>query len=224
MHFYLALLVSLLAFPFCIGCEETKRYKVVLASDVSGSMAGDKLDDSIQAQLNFITTIPLSTCRLGLVTFGKRARLAQPLTSNPQNIKKALQSYKALGKTPLFKALQISYGELKDRSIMGALFGEVGALFGSDGEKDKVQDTEKILVLSTDGHANGGYSEQQIINLGSKIKGEGIKIVTIAIGQGADEKLLKKLASSSEDYYEAGCSRELAGLYEVISAGITPTR
>lgn len=224
MCFDLALLASLLGFPFCLGCEEPKRYQVILASDVSGSMAGDKLDDSIQAQLNFLSTIPLSACRLGLVTFGNRARLAQPLTSNPQKIKKALHSYKAHGKTPLFKALQISYGELKDRSFMGTLLGGMGTLFRSHREKDQVQDTEKILVLSTDGHANGGYSEQQIMDLGTKIKREGIKMVTIAIGEGADKKLLKQLASSLEDYYEAEFSRELAGLYKKIAAGITPAR
>lgn len=202
----------------------SRELDVILASDVSGSMGGKKLKDSKQAQLAFMESIPLSTSRIGLVTFGgERANLLQPLTSKSKWIKSALDRLSAYGNTPLFAGLSVSYRQLKGDSLGRSLFQILVSLFTQDGDQDQNGDKkDRIIVLSSDGKANAGPGPSRILALGRRIKAEDIRIITIAIGNDADRKLLEELASSPGDFHVAKFSSELSGLYKEVAAGLRP--
>src|SRR5436309_13558869 len=69
---------------------------VVLALDVSNSMAGQLLASVIAAALKFVTTMPTDgTIRVGIVTFADHPRVAQPLTEDSARALQALGSLSA---------------------------------------------------------------------------------------------------------------------------------
>lgn len=177
------------------------KLRAVLTSDTSGSMNGKKIKDSKQAQKDFIDQLPGSSL-IGLVSFGGGVNLTRDLTENLSQLKRALDRTSASGGTPMYEALELSYDLLtKDPGP------------SSGGQK-------RAIVLSSDGKANGGGTKKGILRLGRQITDEGIKVITIAIGSSADKSLLKKLASSDEDFHVAQFSGELPDLYEEVAAGL----
>jgi len=194
------------------------KLRVVLTSDTSGSMSGKKLKDSIKAQGDFIKQIPAGS-EVGLVSFGGRAKVVQNLSKHTGKVKRSLRKSKASGGTPLYNGLKRSLDVITGKTVSWMIH----SLF-------KPQDTKKTnpppiggnraIVLSTDGHANGGKSTKQIIKLGKRIKDKNIKIVTIAIGSSADKTLLKQLASTKEDFHVAKFSGDLPDLYKKVAHGL----
>lgn len=194
------------------------KLRAVLTSDTSGSMSGKKIKKSKQAQKDFIDKLPGDSL-VGLVSFGGGVNLTHKLTGNLTELKKTLAGTSANGGTPMYKALQLSHDLLAggdtDSKIMD-LFN----LSESQVSNSPPKGQKRALVLSSDGKANGGGSKKEILKLGRRIRDEGIRIITVAIGSSADKSLLKKLASSAEDFHIAKFSGELPELYEKVAAGL----
>ena len=80
---------------------------VVLAIDVSGSMAGDPLAQAKVASLQFIDELP-STARVAIVSFGNTADLRSGFTTNRDSSRDAVNALATGGETALYDGIQLS--------------------------------------------------------------------------------------------------------------------
>ena len=194
----------------------TMKIKAVLTIDTSGSMSGKKLEDAKQASLDFTRKLPKDG-KVGIVSFnGGGGKVVVSPTSKTNRIDLALTKLSANGQTPLHAGLKLSYLKLKGAGLKDKV---AKALSLKNKEKEE-ETSKKSIVLSTDGKANVGPGNKGIISLGKKIKRQGIKIITVAIGGDADFKLLQELASGKENFHKAEFSGELPGLYREIASGL----
>lgn len=194
------------------------RLSVVLTSDVSGSMSGDKIKDSKRAQKDFINQLP-GEAEVGLVSFGGGVNVTNGLTNNFSGLKRALDTTSASGGTPMFEALKVSAELLNGQEAETGW--EIKDLFNpSRNKKTKPppRAENEAIVLSSDGKARKNSSK--IKKLGNQIKNKEVKIITIAIGSSASKGLLRDLASSDQDFHEAEFSGELPDLYEEVATGL----
>lgn len=190
-------------------------YDIVLTPDASGSMSGRKNRDSKSALKSFLAELPSGSSRVSVVKFnGSGGKVLRRLTQSVGKARKAVDRISTGGQTPLYDGLHKSYNQLEEEgwSILN--------LVGID--RSEPPAPNRVIVLSTDGKANVGPGKKRILELGEKIKGEGVRIVTIAIGGGADKDLLKRLASSEDDFHEAEYSGQLEETYKEIVSDLVP--
>jgi hypothetical protein len=76
--------------------------------------------------------------------------------------------------------------------------------------------TAPIIVLLTDGESDPNAAIQEA----NQAKLEGVQIISIALGSGAGQGLLRAIASSDQDYYESPDPSALANVYQQISTQI----
>ncbi|MDE0801998.1 MAG: type II secretion system F family protein [Acidimicrobiales bacterium] len=80
---------------------------VVLAIDVSGSMAGDPLAQAKVASLQFIDELP-SNARVAIVSFGNTADLRSGFTTNRDSSRDAVNALATGGETALYDGVRLS--------------------------------------------------------------------------------------------------------------------
>lgn len=80
---------------------------VVLAIDVSGSMAGDPLAQAKVASLQFIDELP-SNARVAIVSFGNTADLRSGFTTNRDSSRDAVNALATGGETALYDGVNLS--------------------------------------------------------------------------------------------------------------------
>lgn len=182
-------------------------------------MEGKKIENSKDAQVQFLEQLP-GDWEVGLVSFGGGVRLTNPPTTDFKGLKGALKKTLPGGGTPLGEALLLSYMLLssKEKNIKAGIFSKSVVNKMNEAQSDNLD--RRAIVLSSDGKANGGLSNREILDFAKKIKGEGIRLITIAIGDKADKELLKKLVSEEKDYHVAEFSGELSGLYREVASGL----
>jgi len=105
---------------------------VVLALDVSESMAGDKLEQLVSASKD-VMAILRADDRAALVTFSQRMRIMQPLSSDHAAAARAIDGLYATGRTSMFDAL---YAGLSLR---------------------QTADTRSVVLLFSDGRDNSSW-------------------------------------------------------------------
>mmetsp|Transcript_12553 Transcript_12553/g.27138 ORF Transcript_12553/g.27138 Transcript_12553/m.27138 type:complete len:559 (-) Transcript_12553:134-1810(-) len=132
------------------GDQTRASVDIVVALDVSGSMAGDKLDQCKET-LELLLRALLPRDRFGLITFASDARIDIPAQSmTAQNKEAALRKIKALqtrGCTNISAAIGLASQEMK----MIESANEVRTIF-----------------LLTDGHANEGMTDAKDVTLATK--------------------------------------------------------
>jgi len=111
---------------------------IVLLIDVSGSMAGNKIDEIKSAATGFVERRDLSRDRLALVTFGSAITTLSPLTSDVDVLKNAIASLSADGGTPMDQGINRAVAELQ-----GSQFHRNILLF-----TDGVPDSQILTTLS----------------------------------------------------------------------------
>lgn len=145
---------------------------VYLAFDLSGSMAGEPLDEAKRAAHAFVGQCDLSTTSVGLIGFSDRVKVCQTATQNAKDIGQAIDSLDA-GMT--------GYGN------RGHPFDEIhDLLVGQPGLRYAV-------VL-----ADGMWSRQeQVIPRAARCHSADIESISIGFGS-ADKEFLRRIASSSQ--------------------------
>lgn len=192
------------------------RIRAVLSVDTSGSMKGKKLSDSKQALIDFTDQLPTGA-EVGIVGFsGYGARVIQAPTAKADQVKSSLNKLSAGGNTPMFAGLEKSHDRIGSPQV--GPHPDALTVKGS-GRRDRFR---RAIVLSSDGAANKGPTGEKIIELGERIKKDGVELITISIGKNADDKLLNRLASGEENYHKATFSGQLPDLYREIATSITP--
>lgn len=155
---------------------------VVLCLDMSGSMAGDKLQQTKEASIKFINTVLQEDASIAIVTYDGSARVLSDFSVNAEDL--------------IAKVNEISDGG--STNIEDGLVKSYNLLNYSNAKK-------QIIVLMSDGEPNSGKVGEDLISYADSIKKEGVYIYTLGFfggysGQSAAQTLMEKIASEGCHY------------------------
>ena len=170
---------------------------IVLTVDRSGSMDGQPLTDAKNAAKSFLGYLDPSVDKVALVSFSGSARLDQGLTHNFDLVRTALDQLSAGGNTAIGDAIKKAANEL--------------------GSSRHRQNAASVIILLSDGDNTTGSNPLQ---QAQAAKNQGIRIITIGLGDSVNETLLQQIASSTSDYYFAPNSSDLQAIYRSIAGSI----
>ncbi|WP_458206066.1 vWA domain-containing protein [Haladaptatus sp. NG-SE-30] len=172
-----------------------QELEVALVSDVSGSMRGSNLTALKTAATNFVDNFS-SPDEGAAISFASTAGVDQELTTDYSAIKSAISGYSAGGGTDISAGIDAARNELLNGTNATA-------------------SATKVMVLLSDGQSNEAAAK----NSASTAKGDGIRIITVALGSGADTTLMEEIASSPDDAYVGGVD-DLGTIYSTIATSI----
>ena len=163
---------------------------VAILVDCSGSMSGEKLANAQAAAIRFSETIILGASKVGVVSFGgAAAQLECALTANHAEFSRKIANLKAHGGNPMWDAIDVA-----DHSIFG------GQNYNST----------KVIIVLADGDPGDAAATLASAN---RVKRNGIRIIAVGVGAGADEAFLRKIVSEPSDYHFVGESFELKNTF-----------
>jgi tight adherence protein C len=170
---------------------------VMLAIDVSGSMADeDKLAQAQAAAKSFLDLMRRRDA-IGVVSFGDGISVPQPLTSDRKLLTKAIDAFAAGGQTRLYDGLAQSLTQL---SIAPR--------------------AARAVVLLTDGRDTG--SERGIPDNVRQAVSSGVPVYAIGLGADVDSDVLQRLARETGGrYYAAPTGEDLTQVFRLISRQLT---
>lgn len=179
-------------------CDPTvpQPLELMIVIDRSGSMSGQPFIDAQAAAQSFVDFLDLSIDRVGLASFESSARLDVPLTQNGDAVKTAIGNLFASGGTAIGEGMAVAHNQLLANGTPGVA---------------------QVIVLLSDG-VNG--SGRDPLTAANAAKADGIKVVTIGLGFGVDEPLMRAMASSEDDYHFAPASGDLEEIYASIANSI----
>lgn len=169
---------------------------IMLVTDQSGSMRGDKLAAAQAAAQAFLGTVDFGRTRVGLVAFSHEAALVQPLTDDSGSLQAAVESMAAVGGTDIGAGLRLAHAELDSPRHRAA--------------------ARRAIVLLTDGNSD----VRDAVRSALEAKLHGTWLLTIGLGEDVNGDLLRHLATSPADYYEAPAAEQLDQVYADIGRRI----
>ena len=191
---------SLQAIGDCSSSNST--IDAMLVMDRSGSMGGQKITDAKQAAIGFVNWMDLSTDQVGVASFASTVQgtLDHKLSQNAISVNQAINDLDATGQTNIQEGLEIAKAEIiaSGRHIAA---------------------NAPIIIILSDGKHNE-TSSGELLDTANRIKGEGIRIISIGLGSNVDESQLKAIASSDHDYYYAPSSADLEDIYNNIAGTV----
>jgi len=229
--FGLALVLLLLALARPQATVADPRYEgtVVLAFDVSGSMAATDLAPTRMAAAKaaarqFVEKQP-STVKVAVVAFGDTGVITQRPTDDHAALVAAIDRLAPQGGTSLARGLQ---------SALTAIVGAPVQLPTADGSVEQTGPDigyhgSAVVVLLTDGENTTGPDPQQVADIASTA---GVRVYPVGLGspQGTvlsidgfqvattlDEPLLRQIATTTDGrYFAATDQQSLAQVYDTI--------
>jgi Mg-chelatase subunit ChlD/sugar lactone lactonase YvrE len=179
--------------------EEGRGADIVLVLDRSGSMAGQKIAAARAAAVAFVGEIDFAVSRVGLVVFHTEATKPLTLTNDaPAMIRALLEFGVPAGGTDIGEGVQLATEELATNGRPGV---------------------ERIIVLMTDGRPEGaGLVDAD--QAAQAAKDAGIRLFSVGFGPDVDPGLLRRMASTPDDYNFAPSEAELAQIYIEIARRI----
>lgn len=155
---------------------------VVLCLDMSGSMAGDKLQQTKEAAIKFINTVLQEDASIAIVTYDGSARVLSDFSVNKEDLVAKINEISDGGSTNIEDGLAKSYNLLNYSNAK-----------------------KQIIVLMSDGEPNEGKVGEELISYADSIKKEGVYIYTLGFfggysGQSAAQTLMEKIASDGCHY------------------------
>ncbi len=180
--------------------EATATYierDIVLVVDRSGSMAGQKFDDLVNAIGTFTATLdetPIDE-KVGLASYSEFATEEVPLTDNLTLISNAMAALPVDGFT------SISRGMKSGKKIIDKSRGE--------------EYVERTLIVMTDGLHNRGPEPRDVAE---DLAADGVTIHTITFGADADRKRMEEIAViGGGRYFHADNGLALGQVYREIA-------
>ncbi|MFZ5988128.1 MAG: VWA domain-containing protein [Bacillota bacterium] len=200
--FYIPNWGSVWQVPFNVGertsNQITQFMDVMFILDSSGSMSwNDPNDYRKTAAKSFVDALVpgdrvgvITGDRAGVVDFDDEADLLQPLTTDYEAIKEAIDSIDSSGGTDIGSGVLVANKEIIDNSSENRI---------------------KVEILLTDGEGSYDYS------LTEQAKQNGITIYTIGLGSSVDESLLRSIAESTGgQYFPVSSADQLPLVYDRI--------
>ncbi len=187
--------------PVCPPPPDARPLRAVLVIDHSGSMAGEPLEEALNAAAIFVGMLnlnePPSGDQVAIVAFSDTARQVLSFTSDDEAAVAALRTIREGGGTDIAGALE-----------------EAARLFTGESSPG----VERIIVLLSDGQQEAPGDP---VAVAERIKASGVRIVSIALGD-ADRQTLRAIASE-DSFYEAEEATDLVGIYSTVAAGLVGT-
>ncbi len=182
--------------------EGDGRLDVALVVDRSGSMKPEDIAAAQNAVVSFLGELTPGAAQVSLIAFSSEAEVLTPLTSDLQQVVQGVSGLSASGMTRIDLALQAALAEMT----------------GPGGRSD----VPRVAVLMTDGQPTTN-DEGPTKSAANALKGAGIQLYTIGLGEGIDDGLLRELASSPELYFQANSDLDLVTVYGEIGRLISAT-
>lgn len=164
----------------------------VLLIDTSGSMRGRELEQAKYASIKLIKEmIDLDTHRLAVVGFGDKVSVMNSLSHNSNELVLSVDKLEAFGGTYMGNAIHTGKDILsKSRN-------------------------KKVIMIVTDGSPN---SKSHTSKAAEKAIKEGIDIITIAVGNGADKNYLSTLVNDKKYAFSIDNMEQLSTMFEKVVA------
>lgn len=178
---------------------EFRAADIVIAIDQSYSMVNNgKLRAAQDAAKRFVEKTDLALQRIGLVTFYERGDVAVGLTDDEAALFRAIDGIAIKAGTNVQDAIDVAQQELSANGRPGA---------------------RPVIVLITDGSPNQPSTNPQgaALRSANAAKAAGTMIISIGLGSGADEDLLKRIASDPASYYFSPQGSDLDAIYDSIA-------
>lgn len=186
------------ALPSCVTTTDTKPIYVTLVIDHSSSMAGTPLMEARNAASDFVDLMNLTRGgdAVAVVKFDEVADLVIGFSQDRGQVVRAIQSIAGGGSTNIAGGLSLATQQFATHPIP--------------------TDARRVIILLSDGQQTVPGDP---IAAADQAKAQGIRVVTIALGN-ADRATLAQMASSKADYYETADPATLMEIYGEIAAGM----
>ena len=225
----LTLLLIGLARPEATVAEARREGTVVLAFDVSGSMAAtdmtpSRVEAAKAAARTFVRRQP-STIRIGVVAFGDSGLITQQATTDRATVLAAIDRLTPQGGTALGRGIQTSLSLIAGKTVQ--LNDDNGSI-EANGQDLGYHGSAAVILLS-DGENTSGPDPLEVAQVASTA---GVRVYPIGLGspQGTvmeidgfqvatalDEPLLRQIASTTDgEYFPAADQQALAKVYRSI--------
>lgn len=194
--------------------EKRKPICILPVIDVSGSMAGQKIDYVRKACRKLIDNLSIGDL-MGIVAFDSYVYSISPVVEITQYHKDQLKE----------KVLQLQAGSSTNMS------GGLQTAFRMLAESNITDDITLRVVLFTDGHANVGVSGRNLLEFVKEHKGKA-SLSCFGFGTDCDQELLADMAMSVDGNYAyidspdsalSAFARELGGLMSIYAQDIDIT-
>ncbi len=171
--------------------------------DMAGSGAqGTKMDALKEAAKAFLAKVDFQKDMVGLVEFDMVSDVAQALTNDVNVLSAAID------------ALQPGDGTSIDQGIVMAQ-----REFASGRARSNAA---QIIVLLTDGRQSSPFSSPSApLDAALDARQAGIRLITIGLGEDADQGQLREMASQPSDFYYAPQASDLQRIYATIADTVT---
>ncbi len=224
----LAVMLLALSRPVAAVAEPRREGTVILAFDVSTSMAAKdmqptRLDAAKAAAKGFVDKQP-ATVKIGVVAFGGNGIIAQQPTTDKDQVLASVNRLTPQGETSLGRGILTSLSAIAGKPIVSNGDSEQGG-----GETPIGYYGGTAIVLLTDGENTSGPDP---VNLADLASAAGVKIYTIGLGSAAgtvlelggfsiathlDEDSLKQISEiSGGRYYNATDATSLSQVYDSV--------
>lgn len=150
---------------------------VVIAIDLSGSMAGPPLRKAREAAADFVSKMDLNHTHISIMGFANKVRVAEPLSQDQTRIDAGIDQ------------LQTLY----DRTTLG--IGNKAEPFSDAFKMLQPRNGARFVIVLTDGV---WYDQDYAVSMAKRCEREGIEIIAIGFGT-ADSKFLAEIATSDEN-------------------------
>jgi Ca-activated chloride channel family protein len=228
----LAALIVALARPQAVVSLPRLEGTVILAFDVSASMAADdlapnRLDAAKQAASAFVRRQP-ATVQIGVVAFSDGGLAVQAPTSHQSDVLAAIDRLRPQGGTALSAGIGSALNLIAADAAASA-DGPPPAPTPTDGPPP--QYPAALIVLLSDGENNARSDPLEAAQLAAS---SGVRIYTVGLGTAAgailqldgfsvnsqlQEEALRQIAAiSGGDYFNAADSEDLPRIYDTVAA------
>ena len=184
-----------------------KHLPVVLLLDVSGSMSGPKIDNLYDATNEMIKVFSDAASKekiidIAIITFGESVELHTPYTSVVDFKSRGLNPFLASGMTPLGTALRMAKDMIEDKETTPSNIYRPAVVLVSDGVP-----TDEWRGPLDNFKNNGRSSECQRF--------------AVAIGNDADNQMLKSFAEDNENFFIAENVSDIVDKFKQISMSVS---
>lgn len=168
--------VDLVPAPTQVAARPYQSSNIALAIDCSGSMAGEKFEQAVEAACLLARSLSPSDW-ISVVSFETKVRVVVPPTqaSQTQDVEDAIRGIHPGSETDLYGGLEKAYEQ-------------VCTMAGSPGVVSRI-------VMLTDGQPTRGKTkERDLVAICDQIRQYGITVTNLGIGSDYNEKLLTQMA------------------------------
>ncbi len=173
--------------------DQQQPLSVIVVIDVSGSMAGARMEQAKQAATGFVQSLGPND-QAAVFSFSDSVSTVVPLTNDRLRLTNGIAGLQPSGATALYEAVQTT-------SFAAASAGS----------------PRSAVVLLTDGENEAPASTTTRDGSLAVARGAGVPVFTIGVGATTDEAYLRELASSTTGRYLPATPDTIAGVYDAIA-------